>query len=118
MKLEEGRVTFRYKDDADQAHAQMMTLDAQEFLRRFVQHVLPSGFVKVRHYGLLANRFRAQRLALARRLLLALVAPATPTAPDACAAFDAEPLPERCCVKCGSRRLECRALPRSPANTS
>ena len=43
-----------------------MTLSAEEFLRRFVQHVLPQGFVKVRHYGLLANRCRAERLEVSR----------------------------------------------------
>ena len=69
VKLEHGRVTFRYKDYADGHHAKVMTLDAVEFLRRFVQHVLPRGFVKVRHYGLLANRHREQRLAQCRRLL-------------------------------------------------
>jgi Putative transposase len=48
-----------------------MTLSAEEFLRRIVQHVLPRGFVKIRHYGLLANRQRAAKLRLCRRLLLA-----------------------------------------------
>ena len=49
-------MTFRYKDYADEHRSKTMTLSAVEFLRRFVQHVLPKGFVKVRHYGLLANR--------------------------------------------------------------
>ena len=119
VKLEEGRVTFRYKDYADQAHHKTMTLDALEFLRRFVQHVLPSGFVKVRHYGLLANRFRAQRLATCRRLLL------VPSAIDALGRSDEgeaipfKPVQERCCGNCGSRRLERVPLPRvGPSNTS
>jgi hypothetical protein len=46
-----------------------MTLDAAEFLRRFFLHVLPRGFVRIRHYGLLANRFRNQHLKLARALM-------------------------------------------------
>jgi hypothetical protein len=46
-----------------------MTLAATEFLRRFFLHVLPRGFVRIRHFGFLANRFRASRLALSRRLL-------------------------------------------------
>jgi len=46
-----------------------MTLDATEFLRRFFLHVLPKGFVRIRHYGMLSNRFRTQRLPLARTLL-------------------------------------------------
>ncbi len=118
VSLEEGRVTFRYKDYADDHKHKTMTLAAGEFLRRFVTHVLPTGFTKIRHYGLLANRFRAQRLARARRLLSAFAAPVPPTAPDACQTCDAEPMPERCCAQCGSRRLGCRALPRSPVNTS
>jgi hypothetical protein len=46
-----------------------MTLAATEFLRRFFLHVLPRGFVRIRHFGLLSNRFRSQRLPLARTLL-------------------------------------------------
>jgi hypothetical protein len=48
-----------------------MTLDAVEFLRRFFLHVLPNGFVRIRHYGLLSNRFRKQLLPLAHQLLAA-----------------------------------------------
>jgi hypothetical protein len=55
LELRHGQVTFRYKDYADDHKHKTMTLDAVEFLRRFVQHVLPKGFVKIRHYGLLAN---------------------------------------------------------------
>src|SRR3954468_23721801 len=54
LTLEDGRVTFRYKDYADDRQHKTLTLDAVEFLRRFVQHVLPKGFMKIRHYGLLA----------------------------------------------------------------
>ena len=46
-----------------------MTLEATEFLRRFFLHVLPKGFVRIRHFGLLSNRFRSQSLSLARKLL-------------------------------------------------
>lgn len=46
-----------------------MTLDAQEFIRRFLLHVLPSGFMRIRHYGFLANRCRGQKLALCRDLI-------------------------------------------------
>jgi hypothetical protein len=118
VSLEAGRVTFRYKDYADEHKSKTMTLSACEFLRRFVTHVLPTGFTKIRHYGLLANRFRAARLALSRRLLFATAAPTAPGGPDTGDALGVEPTRERCCEKCGSRRLECRALPRSPVNTS
>jgi hypothetical protein len=66
-----GRVSFTYKDYADAARTKEMTLDAGEFVRRWVAHVLPRGFVKVRHYGLLANRHREAKLAACRRLLVA-----------------------------------------------
>jgi hypothetical protein len=71
VKLEGMRVTFGYKDYADAAKTKEMTLEGVEFLRRWVTHVLPRGFVKIRHYGLLANRHRASRLAACRRLLWA-----------------------------------------------
>ena len=71
VQLEGGRVTFAYKDYADASQTKAMTLDGVEFLRRWVQHVLPRGFVKIRHYGLLANRHRAEKLRVCRRLLLA-----------------------------------------------
>jgi hypothetical protein len=72
VKLEGGRVVFTYKDYADAAKTKTMTLEGVEFLRRWVTHVLPRGFVKIRHYGLLANRHRAEKLHVCRRLLLAL----------------------------------------------
>jgi hypothetical protein len=63
------RVTFRWKDYAHGSKLRIMTLDAAEFLRRFFLHVLPKGFVRIRHFGLLSNRFRTQRMMLARTLL-------------------------------------------------
>ena len=118
MKLEAGRVTFRYKDYADEHKHKTMTLDALEFLRRFVTHVLPHGFTKIRHYGLLANRFRAERLKTSRQLLLAQAVQATLPAQGEGEALGIDPPREMCCAKCGSRRLECKALPRMPGNTS
>jgi hypothetical protein len=70
VELKDGQVTFTYKDYARGDKQRRMTLAAQEFLRRFLQHVLPRGFVKVRHYGLLANAGRQSKLAMCRRLLV------------------------------------------------
>ena len=70
VKLADGRVTFRYHDYADARKEKLLTLSAEEFLRRFMQHVLPKGFMKIRHYGLLASRQREARLRQARKLLL------------------------------------------------
>jgi hypothetical protein len=62
VSLDEDRVTFRYKDYADGRRHKTMALSAHEFIRRFLQHMLPSGFVKIRHYGLLANRYQPARV--------------------------------------------------------
>ena len=63
------RVTFQWKDYAHGDQHRTMTLSAMEFLRRFVQHILPRGFVRIRQSGFLANTCRAARVALARTLL-------------------------------------------------
>jgi hypothetical protein len=114
LELRDGRVTFRYKDYADDHRHKTMTLDAGAFLRRFVQHVLPSGFVKVRHYGLLANRHRAERLAVCRRLLL--LAHVAASLPDVQTAW-LEPAQPRCCPHCRGTRLVYRELPAEPTAT-
>jgi hypothetical protein len=107
LELRDGRVTFRYQDYADAHRPKTMTLAAVEFLRRFVQHVLPKGFVKIRHYGLLANAEREARLALCRRLLLVVaVAAALAKGQD----VSVEPAQPRCCPRCGGRRLVCSEL--------
>ena len=64
------RVTFRWKDYQHGGSQRKMTLPATEFLRRFFLHVLPKGFVRIRHFGFLANRYRAQLLPLAQSLLI------------------------------------------------
>jgi hypothetical protein len=65
----DGQVTFRYKDYARAGRQRTMTLAATEFIRRFLLHVLPDGFMRIRHYGYLANRHRLQTLATCRHLL-------------------------------------------------
>jgi Putative transposase len=69
LAFDQERVTFRWKDYARGGKQSQMTLAATEFLRRFFLHVLPKGFVRIRHFGFLANRFRASRLASSRQLL-------------------------------------------------
>src|SRR5215469_1364052 len=64
-----NQVTFRWKDYAQGNHKRMLTLSAEEFLRRFLLHVLPRGFVRIRSFGLLANRRRALLLPLCQHLL-------------------------------------------------
>ena len=69
ISMEDGRVTFRYKDYADHDRPKRMTLDVNEFIRRFLLHILPSGFMRLRHYGILANRYSKKKLARCRELL-------------------------------------------------
>lgn len=69
LSLADGRVTFEWKDYADGNQTKTMTLEAVEFIRRFLLHVFPSGFVHIRHFGFLANRRRKAKLALCRSLL-------------------------------------------------
>jgi Putative transposase/Transposase zinc-binding domain len=75
MSMEDGRVSFEWKDYADGDKTKIMTLDAVEFIRRFLLHILPAGFVRIRQFGFLANRARRKKLALCRSLLAALNAP-------------------------------------------
>jgi len=69
VEIAEGKVTFRYKDYRHDAQQKTMTLEAEEFIRRFLLHVLPEGFQRIRYYGFLANRYREQKLAHCRELL-------------------------------------------------
>ena len=66
VSLEDGQVTFPWKDYRHQGKTKVMTLDADEFIRRFLLHTLPDGFHRIRHYGFLANGQRRDNLALCR----------------------------------------------------
>jgi Putative transposase len=88
------RVSFQWKDYAHGRVQKDMTLAATEFLRRFFLHVLPKGFVRIRSFGFLANRFRTQSLLLCRQLLA--VSQAVLTA-------DREPVANWYCPRCGGR---------------
>jgi ribosomal protein L37AE/L43A len=110
VEFADGRVTFRWKDYAHGGRRGTMTLDAVEFVRRFLMHVLPTGFVRVRHYGLLANRHRQEKLARCRELLGMTVPEQAELAPA-----DSDPIPPpvheatvtatRVCPRCGAGRM-------------
>jgi len=120
MKLEDGSVTFRYRDYADGNRVKRMTLTAPEFMRRFLLHTLPKRFVRIRHYGLLSNAARRDTIPLCRELL------GTPTEPPC--ADEENPAPswqerlERLtgvdptlCPRCRQGRLiEVEGIPRAP----
>jgi hypothetical protein len=69
VSISDGEVAFRWKDYRHHGGSKVMTLTADEFIRRFLLHTLPDGFHRIRHYGFLANGHRAAKLALCRRLL-------------------------------------------------
>jgi|TARA_B100000315_G_scaffold90856_1_gene83509 hypothetical protein len=69
LDIENGIVRFRWKDYRNKKHHKTMPLTADEFIRRFLMHVLPDRFQRIRYYGFLSNRYRRQKLALCRQLL-------------------------------------------------
>jgi hypothetical protein len=69
ISLTDRDVAFHWKDYRHHGKSKIMTLDADEFIRRFLLHTLPDGFHRIRHYGFLANGHRAAKLALCRKLL-------------------------------------------------
>jgi len=69
LKIQDGSVSFLWRDYADGDKQKTMTLRADEFIRRFLLHVLPPRYVRIRHFGLLANRSRKENIALCRKLL-------------------------------------------------
>ena len=111
--MSQGKVSFRYKDDKRNSR-RAMTLDANEFFRRFLLHILPKGFMRIRHYGLLANCCRKKKLALCRRLL---GQGQTPDPPEAQLA-GCDPLQPELCPVCQQGRLAvvetCRPWPDEP----
>ena len=122
--MKDGRVRFRYKDYAQGGKRRTMELEATEFLRRFLLHVLPTGFVRIRHYGLLSNRHRREKLAVCRKLLGAAASPEviSPEAPALATPLSLEVgvTETRCatlCPKCGVGRMviigELPAVPQS-----
>lgn len=79
LSLEDHRVTFRWRDSRHGNKQRSMTLCVHEFLRRFLLHVLPTGFVRIRYFGLLAHRRRKELMPLCLELLAASIPPASPT---------------------------------------
>lgn len=115
VKLEDGRMTFRWRDYRDENQQKLMTLEVHEFIRRFLLHVLPRGFTRLRYFGFMANRHRKAKLQQARELLEA----ATPSPPEP---LDWKTFLKRAtgcapdvCPKCGvGRMVRVKTLPRPP----
>jgi Putative transposase/Transposase zinc-binding domain len=82
IKLENGHVQFHWRDSQDHNQIKEMSLEAVEFIRRFLLHVLPSGFVKIRHFGILSNRNRKRIIQHCRQLLPPLAVETRPAEPQ------------------------------------
>jgi hypothetical protein len=106
VSLDDNGVTFKWKDYRIEGpeRYKVMTLDTHEFIRRFLMHVLPQGFHRIRYYGLLTSQTRARNIARARELLAVPLIPV-----DAIKAATPEPeepkAPEHSCPCCGSRMI-------------
>jgi hypothetical protein len=116
VALDDAGVTFRWKDyrAKERERLKVMTLAVDEFIRRFLLHVLPSGFHRIRHYGLFANGGRAENVARARELLNV---PATPRETgDADGTDEGErPAPSHLCPCCGGRMIVIETFERGQA---
>jgi hypothetical protein len=108
--LENGRVSFEWKDYAHHGRRSVMSLDAVEFIRRFLLHILPPGLVRIRQFGFLANRVRKQKLELCRTLL----AVSTPARDHADSPFD-HPHFDRCPICNLGRMVVIELLSPAPA---
>ena len=95
VSLADGQVTFRWRDSADHNQQKLMTVSLDEFLRRFLLHLLPKGFVRIRHFGFLANRRRSTLLPLCFAALGTVPVPMEPET----TARESQPLWR--CPKCG-----------------
>jgi hypothetical protein len=106
LSLDDEQVRFRYKDYAHGNRHKVMRLGAQEFIRRFLLHILPAGFMRIRHYGILANRNKREKFPAARQALNA-PAPAMDIQPESVEAFclRATGVAIHQCPRCHSGRM-------------
>jgi Putative transposase/Transposase zinc-binding domain len=115
LACENGRVSFRWKDYRADNKSKVMTLDANEFIRRFLLHVLPSRFRRIRHFGFLANACRNDKL-IRTRAALGAGQPAPSIKPTGYRERYAALFGHRLdvCPCCGGRMIEVATLPRTP----
>lgn len=112
VALDDDRVAFTWKDYAGGAAPRSMSLAVDEFIRRFLLHVLPGGFQRIRHYGFLANGHRKARLALIRKLFDAVPAAIDHVADrDEAAASEPDAAKPPACPCCGGAMLIVEILP-------
>lgn len=96
--IEDGNITFEFKDYKDNSKIKLMTISAEEFIRRFLLHVLPDHFTKIKHYGLLANRNKKKNIRLCRFLISKIIT-------NKFVSSISRKLHEFTCEKCGSNNF-------------
>ena len=111
LALENGEVSLAWKDYRDAGQDKVMTVSAEDFIRRFLQHALPPGFQRIRYYGFLANCHRARKLDLCRQLLATPCSALLPSLSDCRVFLQALTSTEfRRCPQCGVGILACIPL--------
>ncbi len=115
VEMTDTDVAFRWKDYRHGGKTKVMTLAAQEFIRRFLLHTLPDGFHRIRHFGFLANGHRAAKLALCRKLLDASVSISAPEPTNTSADSTAEPPAWSRCPCCGGALVVVSILSATPS---
>ena len=116
VEMTDTDVAFRWKDYRHGGKMKVMTLAAQEFIRRFLLHTLPDGFHRIRHFGFLANGHRAAKLALCRKLLDASVSISAPEPTNTSADSTAEPPAWSRCPCCGGALVVVSILSDTPSS--
>jgi hypothetical protein len=121
LKLEDGTVTFKYKDGKTKEW-KAKTMPVEKFIASFLQHVLPRRFVKVRYYGLLSSQQREQLEKVKELLTVQNAKPETPATGEPPAEVPEEPTEEKsktlCCPKCGKKMRWVKEVPRNRTATS
>jgi hypothetical protein len=112
ISLSDGKVRFTWKDYRQHGKTKVMTLDADEFIRRFLLHALPHGFHRIRYYGFLANGGRGDNIALCRHLLASRSADAGPASVHGNGDHQINAADFAICPECGGTMRQIAAVPR------
>jgi hypothetical protein len=118
--IDDGQVVFTYRDRADKDQIKEMTLSAEEFIRRFLLHILPEGFMKIRYFGFLSNKNKKEAIPLIRKLIgwkKDLPAQLKETVTEMILRLTGEDL--TCCPRCLKGRMQLvRTMPQAMWNSS
>jgi len=113
VSIKDGTVTFKWRDYKDSNKWKLMTVSGDEFIRRFLIHVLPKRFMKIKHYGLLSNRNKSLKLAICKQLTNTTVVPQEKASTlELLQKITGRDLSK--CPQCGSEKLRSLCVGKSP----